>query len=73
MDLTNPLLSTGDVAKALGVSRDSLIWALRMGAPGPADRIAGRRVYCTEDVAALQRWFSDRKHNVGAVSAKGGV
>ncbi len=73
MDPTDPLLSTGDVARELGVSRDSLMWALKMGVPGPQDRIAGRRVYQATDVAALRRWFNERKLQNRTGGGKGGA
>ncbi len=53
--------STGEAAKALDVSRDSLISALRAGAPEPeAPRVGGRRVFGEEDLARLRAWLNAR-------------
>ena len=58
--------STGEAANALGVSRDSLISALRSGAPEPqAPRVGGRRVFGEEDLAQLRAWFNARWHRSG--------
>ena len=54
------LLSTGDAARELGVSRDALLWALRTGAPEPAKRVAGRRVFEAEDLDQLRLWLENR-------------
>ena len=55
------ILSTGEVAKRLGVSRDSLLAALRSGAPEPkAPRIGGRRIFGESDIARLKAWFAQR-------------
>ena len=56
------ILSTGEAAKRLGVSRDSLLAALRSGAPEPeAPRIGGRRIFSESDIARLEAWFAPRR------------
>lgn len=52
--------STGETANELGISRDALVAALRAGAPEPQMRLAGRRVFGTEDLQRLRRWFEAR-------------
>lgn len=59
-----PLYSTGTLASALGISRDSVINYLRSGMPEPSIRVAGRRAFNEEDVAAVCRWLDahDKPH-----------
>lgn len=52
--------STGEAAQTLGISRDSLIAALRAGAPDAKTRIAGRRMFSTDDLTMLASWFNER-------------
>jgi hypothetical protein len=52
--------STGEAAGALGITRDSLTAALRAGAPEPALRLGGRRVFGQEDLLRLRHWFAAR-------------
>ncbi|MDR2390703.1 MAG: MerR family transcriptional regulator [Planctomycetota bacterium] len=55
------LLSIGEVAKKLHVSRDSIHAALRKGAPEPrTSRIGGRRVFSDADYAAIAEWYARR-------------
>jgi len=57
--------STGEAAAALGISRDALTAALRAGAPEPAIRLAGRRVFGRPELDDLCRWFESRGRAVG--------
>ena len=69
------LFSTGGAAAALGITRDALLAALRAGAPEPAMRLAGRRVFGGEDIVKLQAWFAGRGRPVRAsemLAATGG-
>jgi DNA-binding transcriptional MerR regulator len=54
------LLSTGETARELGLSRDALLAALRGGAPEPQRRVAGRRLFDDHDVDRLRMWFKER-------------
>ncbi len=54
------LLSTGEAAVVLGLTRDSLLAALRAGAPEPELRVAGRRLFNDCDLVRLRSWFSAR-------------
>ena len=54
------LFSTGEAANAFGITRDALVAALRAGAPEPAVRLAGRRVFDKEDLRRLRGWFGKR-------------
>ncbi|MGI8405485.1 MAG: MerR family transcriptional regulator [Thermomicrobiales bacterium] len=58
-----PLVSTGEVAKQLGVSVSFLRKLELVGASPPAQRIAGldRRVYRPEDVEALRQVIAERR------------
>ena len=59
------MYSSGEAARLLGVSRDSLLSALRSGAPAPqSKRIAGRRVFNDEDVERIRAWFGTRRYCV---------
>lgn len=64
----NRLCSTGEAADVLGISRDSLIAALRAGAPDTQTRIAGRRMFSQDDLECLRKWFAERGR-----MTKGGV
>lgn len=56
------ILSTGGAAKRLGVSRDSLLAALRSGAPEPeTPRIGGRRIFSEADIERLEAWYAPRR------------
>ncbi len=61
-----PLVSTGEVAKELGVSVSFLRKLELVGASPPAQRIAGldRRVYRPEDVEALRQVIADRRAGI---------
>ena len=54
------LYSTGGAAAELGLTRDALLAAIRFGAPEPATRLAGRRVFNDEDLDHLRQWFLAR-------------
>lgn len=54
------MYSTGEAAKLLGVTRDSLHAALRTDAPDAANRIGSRRVFTGEEVERLAEWFEWR-------------
>jgi len=43
---------------ALGISRDALLAALRSGAPEPANRVGGRRLFSSEDLQSLSQRFA---------------
>ncbi len=53
--------STGEAAKQLGVTRDSLFNAIRKGAPDATNRIGNRRVFTDEEVKRLEAWFDYRR------------
>jgi hypothetical protein len=55
------MFSTGETARRLGVTRDSLHAALRAGAPDAASRIGTRRVFTMEEVEQLSKWFERRR------------
>ncbi len=66
----NNLLSSSGAAKALGMSRDSLMFALRTGAPEPrTPRLANRRVFSQNDVEALREYFQSRRDRRHAAHA----
>lgn len=52
--------STGEAAKKIGVSRDSLFAALRTGAPDTKNRIGGRRIFSEIEVNSLEAWYKTR-------------
>jgi DNA-binding transcriptional MerR regulator len=59
------MYSSGEAARLLGISRDSLLSALRSGAPAPKSaRIAGRRVFDDEDVERIRAWLGTRRYCV---------
>lgn len=53
--------STGEAAKAVGVTRDSLFGALKNGAPDAASRMGGRRFFTEDEVAKLAEWYGRRQ------------
>ena len=55
------MYSTGETAKRLGVTRDSLHAALRTTAPDAENRIGNRRVFTEEEVGRLAEWFERRR------------
>lgn len=55
------LYSTGEAAKAVGVTRDSLFGALKNGAPDAVNRIGGRRYFTEDEVARLAEWYGRRQ------------
>lgn len=56
------VVSSGVAAKAIGVSRDSLLFALRTGAPEPtAGRLGDRRMFSEKDIETLREWFAKRR------------
>ena len=65
--------STGEAAKEIGVTRDSLFAALKNGAPDTANRIGGRRYFTEEEVKNLAAWYSRRRAvRNGFVQIEGG-
>lgn len=59
------LLSIGETAAYLGLSRDAVTFALRSGAPEPeTPRVGNRRVFSKDDVERLREWFIARGRNV---------
>ena len=66
--------STGEAAKKLGVSRDSLFSALRTGAPDTKNRIGGRRIFSETEVNSLEAWYKTRDMmKDGTMSRESGV
>ena len=57
------LFSSGGAARALGISRDALLWALRAGAPEPTVRVGGRRLFAEQDLQALRAWLAGRSRS----------
>ncbi len=55
------MYSTGETAKRLGVTCDSLHAALRTTAPDAENRIGNRRVFTEEEVERLAEWFERRR------------
>ncbi len=55
------MYSTGETAKRLGVTRDSLHAALRTTAPDAENRVGNRRVFTEEEVGRLAEWFERRR------------
>ena len=55
------MYSTGETARRLGVTRDSLHAALRTTAPDAANRVGNRRVFTEEEVGRLAEWFERRR------------
>lgn len=53
--------STGEAAKKIGVSRDSLFGALKNGAPDSEIRIGGRRVFTEPEIERLADWYDARE------------
>lgn len=59
------VMSSGQAAKEIGVSRDSLLFALRTGAPEPkAGRLGNRRMFSESDIERLREWFAKRRKSV---------
>ena len=54
------MYSTGEAAKQVGVTRDSLFAALKGGAPDAANRVGNRRIFTQEEVDRLAAWFDYR-------------
>lgn len=54
------LLSTGEAAARLGITRDALLYAFRSGAPEPDRWVGGRRVFDYPDLYELALWFKER-------------
>jgi hypothetical protein len=63
------LLSTGEAAVVLGMTRDALTWAFRTGAPEPRMRISGRRVFDPQDLDRIRSWMQSRQAATRRVSA----
>ena len=55
------IYSTGETAKRLGITRDTIFSALRSGAPDAAIRIGNRRVFTESEVERLAVWFERRR------------
>ena len=59
------VVSSGQAAKEIGVTRDSLLFALRTGAPEPtAGRLGNRRMFSEDDIQTLKEWFGSRGRRV---------
>lgn len=56
------MYSTGETAKLLGVTRDSLHAALRTTAPDAENRVGNRRIFTEEEVERLAEWFEHRNN-----------
>lgn len=54
------MYSTGETAKLIGVTRDSLHAALRTTAPDAENRIGNRRAFTDDEVEQLRMWFDRR-------------
>ncbi len=55
------LYSSGEVAKRIGVTRDSLFAALKAGAPDAELRVGNRRVFTGAELEKLAEWFERRR------------
>ena len=55
------IYSSGEAAKRLGVSRDSLFGALRNGAPDAESRIGNRRAFTDAEIEKLAEWYERRR------------
>ena len=53
--------STGEAAKRLGVTRDSLFASLRAGAPDTMNTIGGRRCFNDDEIDKLAAWYERRR------------
>jgi hypothetical protein len=54
------MYSSGEAARKIGVTRDSLFAALKAGAPDAAIRIGSRRVFTEVEVEQLAAWYDRR-------------
>jgi DNA-binding transcriptional MerR regulator len=64
------VVSSGQAAKEIGVTRDSLLFALRTGAPEPkAGRLGNRRMFSEDDIETLKKWFARRRSGTLAGAA----
>ncbi len=52
--------STGEAAKRIGVTRDSLFNAIRKGAPDAMNRTGNRRLFTEEEVNRLEAWYDHK-------------
>ena len=55
------MYSSGEAAKRIGVTRDSLFAAIKAGAPDAALRIGSRRVFTEVELERLTEWFERRR------------
>lgn len=55
------LRSTGELAKHLGISRDSLANAVQLGAVRPPKKVGGKYVWNEEDLNRAKRYFKIKK------------
>ncbi len=56
------MYSTGEAAKLLRITRDSLLFAIRnAGAPEASQRFSGRRFFSEGDMKKLKKWFKARE------------
>lgn len=63
-------MTSGQAAKIIGVSRDQLTFAIRYsGAPEPAHRLGGKRIFQPSDVENLRKWFSVNRGRRSAAHA----
>jgi hypothetical protein len=51
------LNSTGSLSRSLGVPTTTFLGWLKVGMPDGSARVAGRRVFTPDDVAAVCRWL----------------
>ena len=54
------MYSSGEAAKRIGVTRDSLFAAIKAGAPDAMLRIGSRRVFTEAEVERLAAWYDQR-------------
>ena len=66
------IFSCGQVAELLGVHRDAIQGGIRAGAPEASLKVANKRVFTEDDVAALQRWFKMQGRRVKEVDFDNG-
>ena len=61
---TKRLFSLGDVAKLLNIPRYSLQYLLEHGhVPEPSQRVAGRRLFTTEEIANARLIIQNRRND----------
>ena len=63
--------STGEAAEALGLTRDSLLSAIRAGAPDASQSAGGRRLFTENDLFEIFDWSLPRPRQFGWPSVNG--